>query len=420
MSAEIDVIVDRYDYLGYAVDDSSGVVYYFTKLLGAGSSASTFAATTEPGRPPKFAVKDYWSSRRPPRGTENLAVDPETHRRAFQARDVEHEWRINKLITARLSPDFYNKYLICATNAFINSERTRGSIVFPLIGGSAFDHWLAQRLCPVARRFLDNHPTLADLLAQRKQLFDALASEPSTSNTSSGLRGSLAALQYNNRAIFEQFDALQTQMFFLAGQLIDALEMLHRQNIFHGDIKPANMILSQDSAETGMYGLQLRMMDFGASCTTYIDEPGDLSETLRTDIVACDPRITATITYRDPLSLRAPRRNDTAQEYSFFKAAFDVYSLAKVLAVIFDPEMCLLTSVAYDFIVVKKSLYMPDKLYELLRDMVGRETVPGNIGYGYTTLTDGEFNERLDALRVRPKMPQVRRRFEQIIDESDV
>jgi hypothetical protein len=416
--SDIDDIVEKNKYLGYAYDTDANVVYYFTETLGSGAAGTTFAATTQPGEPPVFAVKDSWYEGRRPRGTENLSSD--SHDRPFNRAKVEREWRVNQLIAKRTPTDFLNNYLICATHAFFDEQGTRGCIVFPLVKGLALDAYLEEYFCEKARSQLGRDSTITALIDTRLQL---------EKTASWKVRHKLADFENANRDALAGFDSFQTRMFYIAGQLIYALDMLHRNRIYHGDIKPGNIIVADTNSNSTLPpdAEQLRLIDFGASCTTYINRDGDLAVLPVIDPIACDENYRGTVTYNDPLSLYAPIAGDSAANYAILKAAFDVYALAKTITQIFNPDLCLQLAQTDTFRVVKKSIYMPDKLYELLQDAVGREIVPSDIrdGYwrkagvdGYTKLTKTEYRNRLDALRIRPTMPVFRKRFEEILEES--
>ena len=398
--------VKKYQYLEHVRDLTTNVVYYFTKKLGEGAGGRTFAATIIPGEVAKFAVKDAWSRIQPPpdAGADLLFEI------FFEA--AEREWRVNQTIAQRTSADFYKNWLICATHAFFDLATKRACIVFPLIEGHSLFNWMQSYACKVAWDVIYSESGDS---AEFEKIHTLSLTDPS-------------ALSEVDRKRLSDFKRYQTWMFYIAGQLVYAVHRLHLAGIFHLDIKPDNIILDTNPTNESLPAdvPQVRLMDFGLSCVINPNQRDDDDDedfrlpSTHPDLEECSDGIAGTITYRDPLGLYIPQSGDSVKEFADLKGRFDVYSLAKTIAEIFDPDMSMRVAKTNGVPLVESySRYMPTALYNLLRDAVGHENIKKKYQRtGYKELTADEYDSRFAAMEFRPSMATFYNRFQEILKET--
>jgi serine/threonine protein kinase len=418
-------VAAQYGYIGFAVDPESGRVFYFTKALGSGASATTFAATSEPGQPAEWAIKDFWSVNIRPAGTELLQMSPDA-RKTFDEDTVdliEGEARIGRMLRERLPAEVCVERLVCPIGYFYNVFRTRGSIVFPLVNSVSMRDWLRQWHCGSSYVFQSIvRGGAPELVEERRRLLTPIFAHErllSQLGPDDWYRGSHERLIAEKRAELDAFDAqyrdvlrefgtFQMRMMLMAGSLLFTVAHLHRVNIYHGDIKPENLLI--DANDLLAISPRLRLIDFGSACTTRIRRRADAP-------AACGSSLTATAPYRDPLSVRRLPPGLTQETRERLKALFDCYSVAKVIALIFDPDVCLDTMERHTFVRVRPSGFMPRGMYELLRKMVGSERTAAYTGFGPEEIDDADYEARVSQANHRPSAEEALEGFNQVFTE---
>lgn len=430
----------RFGYQGFAFDRERGTMFYIVSALGAGSTATTFSATSALGNPPAWALKDFWSASERPVGTEELVVPESSHDEPFDAQlvwQIESEARLCRIIRERLPAEFCDTRIVCAVSYFYNAERTRGTIVFPLVDSISLDSWLVSEHCQPARSFKVMHAGVDffELLVRRANILRNLADQQALVDSGGAVESPSRApfiddddppYEYNDvaerrllqgiRDLLAEFDGnyvdamrdyvlFQTRMMLLSGALLYTVEQLHAKRIFHGDIKPDNILVERISAREIVP--HLRLIDFGGGCTTAIESDADLP-------ALCLSGMTTTVTFRDPLSVRRIPSGTSVEMVERIKAGFDDYSLAKVIGLLFDPDRCIENVESYQMARFSRTAYMPPGLYALLRDMVGNDNDTQYQGGGPEVIDDADYMQRALTFDARPTTSEALARFNQI------
>jgi serine/threonine protein kinase len=394
----------RYDFIGFVFDHQTRTRFDLIKLLGYGAYGRVFSATASGAPPPQVAIKVF-------------SADPEDEpqRTGSGMSDVETEFAISTLIKDRLGQMFCDTRVVCAFRRFYAPKVHDGVLIFPYIYGINLERWLLA----VQYRAMDDYRTqrLASgftSLAEIRQDITEAQQNVSISRTNEKQRWTIR-LNKLIRVLNEQvanFSDIQARSMALAHQMLEAFTMLHDVHIYHRDIKPANMMVEFLPGSV----LRLRIIDFGISCAQPYGD-NDVQYNLNQQFFECPLEYRPTYNFRDPLSIYPSPDDGNQDEIRHLTTAFEVYSIGKVLQVLFDPMGI---SALGKWPVVRATGFMPADLHDLIVEMTNEnnyvaDTRNFDINLAGRTLA-ADNPVALAALEIRPSAEEALVRFESIRD----
>jgi serine/threonine protein kinase len=282
----------------------------------------------------------------------------------------------------------------------------RGNIVFPYVEAIDLGRWFKSTLylgvAQIREKFSsDGSGSLKERIRERAALVDALQ-KAQRGRERNAARDYLIEFDRENEEVLQLFQLLQSRMMVLAESLISTVAALHEQKIYHADINPQNILVERVAEMT-----RTRFIDFGLSCI--LEDPREKGK----EQVFCKNFFQTKSAYQDPLAnFFFP--DESIETIQLYTAAFDTYSLGKVLQILFDDEMGLRTLTGYAP-VIRKTDFMPLGMFSLLVDMTDENEVvyPGPFGIA-ETLTTEQVIVRQNRLPARPNMTAVLKRFQKI------
>lgn len=383
----INKAVGSRDQLRGVVVAKDNTPYFLIYSLGKGAFGETYAASRDGSGNTRYVVKMFKIDAGDKERLPEISLR-HPHDYEFFAEVVEREYLISAVIRRRLGEEYCKIDIVCSIKRFYNTAFSRGYIVFPYVATATLTMNLFRVVHPMMLEYLDS----ASRSGLALQTFEQIKTMSHKRNTS----GRIAAQLLNNVRV------IQAECIDLARQLLMSVVRLHSVGIIHMDLKPDNIIVNNDT---------IRLIDFGLACVAQAEEDKEFAE--REMFVLGLRDYLSTPMYEDPLApiISDELPPDEGPRLDAYRK-LEVYTVAKILQTIFDPNAIDSKNGEPRFPIVKATDFMIPGLFDLIVTMTGEgkgSSLP------YKSLQPEEVERRRRLFESRPSVAEALRTFTELV-----